>query len=79
MLLKADSMGFSRDSSDKNCACTAEDKKFDLWVKIPLEKKWQTYLQCSCLGNPRTGKAGIYGSLWDCKKVGYNLATKQQS
>ena len=57
----------------------------DAWVRSlgqedPLEKEMATQSSISCLGNPmdRGPWQGYSYSLWGRKRIGYNLATKQQ-
>jgi len=69
-------MGFLGGSVVKNHLPVQETQVS--WVgKIPCRGNGNT-LQCSCLDNPWTEKPGGLYSPWGCKRVGYNLVTKQQ-
>ena len=65
--------------SGKESACQCRRHRFDPWVgKIPWRRKWQPTL-VFLLGNS-PGQRSLEGhSLWGHKRVGHDLATKQQS
>ena len=64
--------------SGKESACYCRRSGFDPWVgKIPWRRKWLT-TPVFLPGEPH-GQRGLAGySPWDCKRVTYDLATKQQ-
>ena len=71
-------MGFPGGSVVKNPPAKAENVGFDPWVgKILYRKKWQ--LTPVFLPWKSHGQRNLVGySPWGHKRVGYNLATKQQ-
>ena len=68
---------FPGGSDSKESACNAGDLGLIPGLERSPGEENGNLLQCSCLGNLMDRGAGIYSSC-DCKKVGYNLATKQQ-
>ena len=62
----------------KEFACQCRRCGFNPWVgKIPWRRKWQPTLVF--LSEKSHGQRNLVGySLWGCKRVGCDLATKQQ-
>ena len=74
-------LGFPRWCSGKESRCQCRRHKrrgFDPWVrKIPWRRKWQP--TPVFLPGKSHGRRSLVGySLWSCKRVGHNLATKQK-
>ena len=71
--------------SGKEFTCQCRKYMLSPWVgKVPWRRKWHP-LQYSCLGDPMQGDLGkpSQGSLvgyspWSLKRVGHDLASKQQ-
>ena len=64
--------------SDKESSCQCRRYRFDPWLgKIPWRRAWQPTLVL--LPEKSHGQRSLEGySPWDLKRVGYDLATKQQ-
>ena len=64
--------------SVKESACQCRKPEFDPWVgKIPWRRKWQATVEF--LPGESHGPRSLAGySLWDHKRLGHNLASKQQ-
>ena len=64
--------------SGKESACQYRRCGFSLWVwKIPCRRKWQS--SPVSLPEKSHGEGTLAGySPWGCKRVGHDLATKQQ-
>ena len=65
--------------SSKESACQCRRHRFNPWVrKIPWRRKWQpTPVFLPGKSHEQRNLAGPWGP-WGCKRVGYDLATKQQ-
>ena len=71
-------LGLPRWLSGKESACQFRRYRFDFQVReIPWRRRWQS--SPVCLPGKFHGQTNLGSySLWDGKRVGYNLATKQQ-
>ena len=64
--------------SGEESACQHRRPMFDPWIgEILWRRVWQPTLY-SCLGESHGQRNLVFYSSWCCKRVGYNLATKQQ-
>ena len=69
---------FPPDSVIKNLPANAGNRGFNLWVgKIPWRRKWQP-TPVFLLGKSHGQRSLACYSRWGCKRVGHDLATKQQ-
>ena len=68
----------SRQLSGEESACQCRRRSFNFWVgKIPWRRKWKPTLVFS--PGKSHGQRSLAGySPWSCKRVGHDLATKQQ-
>ena len=64
--------------SDKESTCQCSRQGFDPWIRIiPWRREWQ--LTPVFLPGKSQGWRSLAGySSWDCRRVGHDLATKQQ-
>ena len=71
--------GFPGGSDSKESACQCRRHRFDPWIgKIPWRRKWQpTPVFLPGKSNGQRSLAGYYGP-WGHKRIGLDLATKQQ-
>ena len=76
---KRHSRGFPGGSDSKESACQCRRHRFDPWIgKIPWRRKWQpTPVFLPGKSNGQRSLAGYYGP-WGHKRIGLDLATKQQ-
>jgi len=72
------SLGFPWLLCDKEPACQCRRCEFDPWVeKIPWRRKWQS-IPIFFPGKSHRQRSLVDYSSWGRKRVGHNLATKQQ-
>jgi len=62
----------------KEPVCQCRRCRFDPWIRnIPWRRKWQP-TPVFLPGKPHEQRSLVGFSPWDCKRVGHDLATKQQ-
>ena len=72
-------MEFPGGASGKESACQCRNHGFDPCVrKIPWRRKWQPALVFLAWKIPWTERSPAGYNPWGCKRIGHNLATKQQ-
>ena len=70
-------LGFPGDSVGKNSPASVGDMGKISWLEISHGERNGNPFQYSCLGNPMD-RGPWWASLWGRKRIGHDLATKQQ-